>query len=133
MTTKKIDPTELTALDQLLAEVYAERQSHLERWGVQTHPSYHGESERRRYLERANHYKQVWDAQKATDSISWAVVLLEEVFEALSEIDPEKRKYELIQVAAVALAECESIDLRGGKLTNEPVGDDDPAAAATAA
>jgi hypothetical protein len=111
--------TDLSAVDALLARVRDERESHLKNWGVQTHPSYFGESERRSYERRANLYKEIWDAQKSTDSITWATVLLEEVYEALSEIDPAKRQYELVQVAAVALAEAESIDLRGGQLTPE--------------
>jgi hypothetical protein len=119
MTDKKTEtPNPLAAVDELLARVRDERKAHIDNWGVQSHPSYYGESERRKYEERANYYKQVWEAQKDLDSITWATVLLEEVFEALSETDPEKRKYELVQVAAVAIAEAESIDLRAGILTD---------------
>lgn len=43
---------------------------------------------------------------------TWAPVLLEEVFEACEETDPQKLRAELIQVAAVAVAWVESIDRR---------------------
>lgn len=123
MTNKKPETTEapnpLAAVDELLAEVRKERQAHVERWGVQTHPSYHGESQRRRYEGLANYYKEIWEAQSALGTITWDVVLLEEAYEALSEPDPEKRCYELVQVAAVALAEAEAIRLRHGVLTDE--------------
>jgi hypothetical protein len=111
-------------VDDLLTQVRLERMAHIANWGEQAHESYKGESDRRKYERLAQHYKAIWDAQNAADAIGWDVVLLEEVYEALSEIDPEKRKYELIQVAAVALAEIESIDARAGILTNaEAVGD----------
>jgi len=53
--------------------------------------------------------------------------LLEEVYEALCEADPDARKAELIQVAAVALAEIESINKRGGKLLDDVDPDSAPA------
>lgn len=44
--------------------------------------------------------------------LDWASVLLEEVFEALSAGALEDRRAELVQVAAVALAQVEDIDSR---------------------
>lgn len=43
---------------------------------------------------------------------TWRHILLEEVFEALAEEDPEKLQQELIQVAAVALQWAGAIDRR---------------------
>jgi len=57
-------------------------------------------------------------AKAATDkaakegTVSWADILLEEVFEALAESDPEKLRTELIQTAAVATQWAEAIDRR---------------------
>lgn len=117
MTQKKTD--ELAATDELLKLVREERASHLAKWGEQTHPSYQGEGARRTYERTADYYKQIWDANYQLGTVTWDIVLLEEVFEALCELDPEARKAELIQVAAVALAEAESIELRAGKLLDE--------------
>ena len=49
----------------------------------------------------------------ATGAHSWDAILLEEVFEALAEADPVRRRAELVQVAAVAAAEIEAIDRFG--------------------
>ena len=46
---------------------------------------------------------------------SWDAILLEEVFEALAESDPVRRRAELVQVAAVAAAEIEAIDRAAGR------------------
>lgn len=49
---------------------------------------------------------------EAGTPLDWASVLLEEVFEALSAGTLEDRRAELVQVAAVALAQVEDIDSR---------------------
>ncbi|MGZ0067839.1 hypothetical protein [Microbacterium arborescens] len=45
---------------------------------------------------------------------TWADILLEEVFEALAEDDPEKLRTELVQVAAVSVKWARMIDAREG-------------------
>lgn len=52
-------------------------------------------------------------------SVTWADVLLEEVFEALAEDDPEKLRTELIQVAAVAQQWVGAIDRRTANAHDE--------------
>lgn len=110
---------DLTIVDDLLARVRKEREDNIAKWGVQTHESYRGETARRQYEKNEAHFKKIWDAQKAKGRRTWDVILLEEVYEAVSELDPEERIYELVQVAAMALAEAESITLRGGRLLGE--------------
>lgn len=119
MVAKKNTDTDLTASTAFAAKVVEERARHIARWGIQNHESYNSELKVREYKRAEERYKSIWSAQKAEGRITWDVVLLEEVFEALSETDPEKRKEELIQVAAVAIAEAESIDLRAGQLTGQ--------------
>jgi len=50
------------------------------------------------------------DVAAAFGRVSWADILLEEVFEALAEDDPAALRVELIQVAAVAVQWVEAID-----------------------
>lgn len=52
------------------------------------------------------------DDQVSKGLLTWTDILLEEVFEALCETEPEKLKAELTQIAAVAESWVESIDRR---------------------
>jgi hypothetical protein len=105
--------SDLTDLSDLADEVVAERERQIAKWGVQDHPSSYSENERR-VAERASvRWKRVNDARVAEGTLTWDGILLEEVYEALAESDPAARRAELIQVAAVALAEVEAIDRRG--------------------
>lgn len=97
-------------LTDLADEVVAERIEQLEKWGRQDHPSFLGETDLRKYASQESYYKQINDARVKADKLCWDTILLEEVFEALAEPDPSLRRAELIQVAAVALAEVESLD-----------------------
>jgi hypothetical protein len=56
--------------------------------------------------------KESTDLRFAIHAGTWADILLEEVFEAMAEVDPAKLRAELVQVAAVAVAWCEAIDRR---------------------
>jgi hypothetical protein len=94
----------------VLVEVSVERALQDEQWGEQNHPSIFGESARRSYEHRAAHWKRINDARAADGSVCWDGILLEEVFEALAEEDPAARRAELLQVAAVCVAEIECID-----------------------
>ena len=110
----------MSATDDVLTEVAAERVRQDARWGEQNHPDgtsipmacelvaalTHREaipSERAKALNR--------DAVEA-GRLTWALILLEEVCEALEERDPERLREELVQVAAVAVGWCEAIDRR---------------------
>lgn len=107
-----MDDKQREVIASIVDEIALERENHLAKWGVQDHPPYLGEQDRRTYAKLADYYKQIWKARKQLDSMAWDVILLEEVYEALSESDDLLRREELIQVAAVAAAEIEAIDRR---------------------
>lgn len=93
-------------------ELDAERSRQLAKFGDQQHLDGTG----------AEHY--VGMADEARDNVElfvaqhsgpeWALVLLEEVYEALAESDPARLRAELIQVAAVCAAWVSDIDRRPG-------------------
>jgi hypothetical protein len=64
-----------------------------------------------KYLE---HYKELTikykEINKAKTLLTWDDILLEEIYEALSENEFEKQKEELIQVAATAIRIIESLE-----------------------
>ena len=99
-----------TEIEGIVNEIAAERLSQVATWGVQDHPSTYSDLDRKRAEKHANHWKQVNSARVANDTLTWDGILLEEVYEALAEKDPFLRRAELVQVAAVAAAEIESID-----------------------
>ena len=115
----------------VLAEVAAERERQDQKWGEQNHPDIDPRDidtvARNQYAFRAARWKHIND-ERSKPTITagychghpdephthtaWDGVLLEEVYEALAEPDPAKRRAELIQVAAVACAQVEAIDRR---------------------
>jgi hypothetical protein len=54
--------------------------------------------------------KKVVDREAGAGNSNWANILLEEVYEAFAETDPEKQREEMIQVAAVAVQIIEFLD-----------------------
>jgi hypothetical protein len=110
-------------LRQIAEEVDAERQAQIAKWGVQMHPVIDlrdiGMVTHPYYASRANIWRQV-NEERATASLTvarcsrcpegdhthtaWDGILLEEVYEALGEPDPVKRRAELVQVMAVCAA-----------------------------
>lgn len=90
--------------DLVLRDIAAERAAQDKKWGpVQTLES---GCDLSTYEPDRRFYTNVNDSKYAT----WASVLLEEVFEALCEYDPEALRTELVQVAAVAVKWVEHID-----------------------
>ncbi len=96
-------------IDAIAGEIADERRRQVTRWGRQDHPSV-GPAGTEPFAPVVARWKAVNDARMASGAHSWDAILLEEVFEALAEPDPVRRRTELIQVAAVAAAEIESID-----------------------
>lgn len=90
----------------ILDQIAAERAAQDAKWGVTNLPSGTGVQ----WLEATQAAKARCDAADANGTTTWAMVLEEETFEALSETDPAKLREELIQVAAVAVAWIESLD-----------------------
>mgnify|MGYP001809808410 CR=1 FL=1 len=114
----------------VLGDVVAERDRQDAKWGQQNHPDGTGRAHRpldaiasqSSYFHATNRFGDADDlaaaAKRATDvaagdgRVTWADILLEEVFEALAESDPVELRAELIQVAAVATQWAEAIDRR---------------------
>ena len=106
-------PKALTATQAVLLEVEAERKAQDERWGQQDHPQGGGTNPakaREHYEALANSWKGFNDARVQAKTLGFDGILLEEVYEALAEADPAKRRAELLQVAAVAVVAIEAID-----------------------
>ena len=103
------------APEGVLQEVEWERGAQDRKWGEQNHPNVHPEAYwwGSPYVE-ARARADFWKAENARrvekGTLSWDGILLEEVYEALSEEDPDLLTDELIQVAAVAVAWVEASD-----------------------
>jgi hypothetical protein len=80
-----------------------------DKWGEQNHPDGTG---RPFDAEIAAKIREQCDQATEDGSITWRHILAEEVFESFAESDPEKLKYELLQVAAVALQWRQAIERR---------------------
>lgn len=65
------------------------------------------------FANEARLWKDANDTRSDAKALGWDGILLEEVFEALAENDPERAITELIQVAAVALSAAKSIARHG--------------------
>ena len=96
-------------IDAIAGEIAAERRRQVTRWGRQDHPSV-GPTGTEPFVPVVERWRRVNDARMESGAHSWDAILLEEVFEALVESDPARRRAELVQVAAVAAAEIEAID-----------------------
>jgi hypothetical protein len=115
---------------EALMEIAQERSRQDAKWGEQNHPDGTGKSSLPLHrilhdgpvseINGSRHYalglslmaKQATDRAAERGVVSWADILLEEVFEALAESDTRKLRVELIQVAAVASQWAEAIDRR---------------------
>ncbi len=94
----------LKVLDEVLAE--RERQERL--FPNQHIPDGTGEH----YADDATLFRLACEDATEVGDVTWADVLLEEVFEAAEEADPVRLRAELVQVAAVAARWIQDLDLR---------------------
>lgn len=99
----------------ILLEIAAERSLQETVWGEQNHPNGTGPDTRLLgnlpvYGRLRDQCKTRTDTNTAAGTVTFADILLEEVFEALAEADPAKLRTELVQVAAVAAQWVEAID-----------------------
>jgi hypothetical protein len=103
--------------DEILAAVVAERERQEVLWGEQNHPDVPpSESwDRDSFAVAANSWKKRNEARAASGELAWDGILLEEVYEALAEEDPEKLRTELLQSMAVILNWLECISRRYGE------------------
>jgi hypothetical protein len=110
---------------RILAEVAAERGRQHAKWGEQNHPNGTGDDVTYRTAvsalgpfpgapptmgTMAYVSKRHTDTMATAGRVTFADILLEEVFEALAEADSSRLRTELIQVAAVAAQWVEAID-----------------------
>jgi len=116
--------SENTTTVSALEEVAAERERQNAKWGEQNHPNGAAAGNvffaavmgrNKTYGNIEKYAKQTTDEHAAAGVVTFADILLEEVFEALAEEDPAKLRAELIQVAAVATQWVEAIDRKATK------------------
>lgn len=95
-----------TPTQRLLRLVGTERRRQDDRWGPQDHPLGTGSAP---FKALAETYRKACDDAAERDGLTWAHIVLEEVFEALAEDDPAKFALEALQSAAVLVAAVESL------------------------
>jgi len=93
---------------KVAADVIRERVAQNAKWGEQNHPDGTGAQ----HEGHASDYRMVCDTKFRDGNGTWKDILLEEVYEALAESDPERLRAELVQVAAVAAGRIEAVDRR---------------------
>lgn len=100
---------------RVLGAVRLERAAQDGKWGEQNHPDGIGDGATLfgiGFDRWAHVLREAVDRHAREHRTAWALILLEEVFEALAEDDPVKVRAELVQVAAIAAAWVEAIDRR---------------------
>jgi hypothetical protein len=105
--------------NDVLEDFAQERRAQFQQWGEQTIPFGTGDFI---FGMMSDNYRAVCQDRTAEGTVTWADVLLEEVFEALAELDPLKLKDELIQVGAVVTAIIERINKQQREATDATVG-----------
>ncbi|OKI45132.1 hypothetical protein [Micromonospora sp. CB01531] len=99
-------------INDVLREVRSERYAQDAQWGTQDHPMLPAQGMEWIYVDNYRHDAEQWKVtngyRNENGALAWDGILLEEVYEALSETDPAKREAELVQVAAVAVAAVQS-------------------------
>jgi hypothetical protein len=115
--------TDLPAVDsEVLDNVEFELLRQIHKWGVQNHPDhtgagwnlagYNARPDTNDAEAMAELFKQINDKHVTRGTLSWSVILQEEMYEALAESDPDALATELVQVAAVAVAWVRDIRMR---------------------
>lgn len=88
-------------MHRFAVEVHRERQRQIAKWGDQRHPDGTGWN---LYGAQAQEWKDRCEEAEHSGTQTWALILLEEVFEACQERDSQRLREELVQVSAVAQA-----------------------------
>ena len=88
--------------------IEAERLRQDAKWGEQNHRDGTGYN----YEHRRESFRKACEEAAAEGVVTWADILMEEVFEALAETNQQKLRVELTQLIAVAVAWVEAIDRR---------------------
>ena len=93
---------------KVLLEISVERDNQLEKWGEQHHPDGTSWDWKR----PRDQYRELCDEAASIGMVTWRHIALEELYEALSEMNPARLRAELVQTAAVMVAWIEDIDSR---------------------
>lgn len=93
-------------LIQIFDDIVKERQNQQKKHGNTSHPNGTGFH----YQEMCQMFQKLTKYNFQNDEGSWIDILLEEVFEAAAEEDPDRLRAELIQVAATACAWVKDLD-----------------------
>lgn len=106
-------------------QMMVEEQRQDNKWGEQNHPDGTGRTRLPLYLlsdnaiddtlragDLSERFKAETDYKARNKALTWADILLEEIFEALAEDDPKKLREELIQSGAVIAQWIRAIDRR---------------------
>lgn len=100
---------DLTPTEYVLIETADELDRQQDLWGEQNHPDGTGSASDKVLMELV---RAETDLKDSKGELTWADILREEFYEAVSEDDEEKLRVELVQVAAVALQWAVAIDRR---------------------
>lgn len=110
-----------TPMKSVLEEIAKERQRQDDKWGEQNHPSVDHKLKARGPERLCEEYeipsesraKFMCDLADERKELTWAHIAVEELSEVVAAPDEQKRREELVQLAAVVVAWIERID-RGG-------------------
>jgi hypothetical protein len=91
---------------KIIQEILDERDRQHKMWGEQNHPMLNIPFTKDGMLQGQHTYKQLNDKEEN----SWFQILMEEVYEAFSETEPDRQREELVQVGAVTIQIIEWID-----------------------
>jgi hypothetical protein len=102
--------------NNILAEVFGETERQNDLWGEQNHPMVSPEDPTGLYLlGKTYRSMEILTKQRfERGERSWALIELEEIFEAAAERDPGKARVEWLQVAAVAVSVVAALDRAAG-------------------
>lgn len=103
-------PTDMEqAAAKILQETLEEMRFQYDKWGDQKG---HPDGTQEVFKATADMVRTACDQAFAVGMGNWKLILEEEFYEALAEVDPEKLRKELIQVAGVAISWVSAIDRR---------------------
>lgn len=103
-----IMPDEAARMRRFFRDVSAERGRQLDKWGEQ----HHDDGTSLKNDGWRDHARSLCQRAAAEGRVTWAHILQEEFTEAMAEVEPDRLRAEVIQVAAVCAAWVSDIDQR---------------------
>lgn len=105
-------PSRIFVPEALVDAVEAECARQFEKWGEQNHPVHGGKKPKAgvdEWYARSLAWKRNNDARVEAGTLGWDSILLEEVYEALAEVDSGAIEEEIVQVIAVCVSMLDSM------------------------